>query len=262
MGDEVALFISGEALFAERSDVLISTILMFGFIALFIPAIALSLRVLKLRLSNLIAPLGRVRWRLIATTALITFCFMGISSLISLWANVPPEDFHFDPLPPALWYYVPIIIIVIALQASAEELLFRGYLLQILGRMTKSWWIILPVVGGTFFTLHLANPEIGILGWYAYLSYALSALLFTVLALATGRLEYSIGTHIGWNWSVMIADIDPSSALDLYTGFGAIVYTGSLDSTISDAVTQVLLHVIIGLWCLTAHFKQESRHQI
>lgn len=262
LGEQVALIVVDDAFRFKRSEFLISTILMFAFIAALIPAIALSLRVLKLRLTDLIAPFGRVRWKLIATTALATFLFMLFGTIISFWAVIPSEDFYFFLLPPGMWHFVPLIIGVIILQAAAEELLLRGYLLQMIGRLTRSWWLILIAIGSLFFALHLANPEVEIFGWYAYLSYALSSLLFTLLALATGRLEYSIGVHIGWNWSVMIVDIDLLKAPDLYTGFGAVVYTGPLAATWTDAVTQILLHIVIGLWCLTAYFNDQNRQRI
>lgn len=257
--ENVAPSVSDEGLLYDRTDDLIYTLLMFAFIAAFIPAIALSLLVVRLTVSQLIAPFGRIQWRIIAKTTLATFCIMAVSLLVTLWASVPAEDYYFDPLPAALWYYLPLILIMIALQASAEELLLRGYILQMVGRLTRSWWMILLIVAGLFFALHLENPEVGIWGWYAYLSYALSALMFTLLALLTGRLEYSIGTHIGWNWSILIADTDPSSAAELYTGFGAIVYSGPMEASLSDAATEILVHLIIALWCLTDHAKRANR---
>ncbi len=260
-GEETELLISGETPFYDRSDHVIYTIFMFAFIAAFLPAIALTMRVLRLRLSSLIAPLDQVKWRIIGTTAISTFCFVVLSLMLSLWASTPAEDFYFDPLPPELWHYLPVIIIMIAFQASAEELLLRGYFLQMVGRLTKSWWAILLIVGGTFFALHLGNPEVEILGWLAYLDYALAAFLFTIVALVTGRLEYSIGIHIGWNWSVMVFDVDPVSSPDLYFGFGTVVYSGPLNPTLSAATTQILLHLIIGLWCLATYFRQENRLQ-
>lgn len=262
LGEEVGAFTSGDTLHSNRSDFLISTVFLFAFIAAFVPAIALSVRVLKLRLSSLVAPLDRVRWNLIAKTAFFTFCLVVVGTIVSLWTHAAPEDVHFDPIPPTLWYYVPIIIIAIALQASAEELLLRGYVLQMTGRIAKSWWAILIIVGGIFFALHLGNPEVEVFGWHAYLSYGLSAFLFTVLALTTGRLEYSIGAHIGWNWSVMVFDLDPLKVPDLYTGFGVIVYSGPLEPSLSDAITEILLHLIIGLWCLTTHVKQEIHRRV
>ena len=62
---------------------------------------------------------------------------------------------------PACWFvFLPFVLILTPIQTSAEELLFRGYGLQGVGRLSRNW-VILVLVNGLLFALpHMLNPEV------------------------------------------------------------------------------------------------------
>ncbi|MCH7734925.1 MAG: DUF418 domain-containing protein [Chloroflexi bacterium] len=79
-----------------------------------------------------------------------------------------------------------------------EELLFRGYALQVIGR-----WHLKPAIAATgllFVALHLPNP--GGLTPTAMLNIALLHLLMTAVYLRTRSLWLPIGIHAGWNFTL------------------------------------------------------------
>ncbi|WP_179954051.1 CPBP family intramembrane glutamic endopeptidase [Denitrobaculum tricleocarpae] len=238
-----------------RGIALLQTAVAFAFYTSLLPVVAISLSFLGLNVAGIVAPGRKPMWHLVAKTAILVFVFITALGFVEIWIYYNPDDVEFDPLPFRAFGYLPAIMLFIAFQATTEELFFRGFVIQLIGRWTKSWFIILISVTALFLFFHLANPEIEIFGWFAYLHYILAGLLFTGVALVTGRLEYSIGLHIGWNWNLLIFDTRSAEALDLYYGVGAIVYTGDLSVATIDALSFVLIHIVLFLFCLLIHFR-------
>ncbi|WP_282609582.1 CPBP family intramembrane glutamic endopeptidase [Pelagibius sp. Alg239-R121] len=244
-----------EEIGSRRADVLIRTSYWFLSVAAMIPAAALALKVVGLKITDIVSPKTAPNWLLSVIAAFSVFLIVTPINLINLWTHSQRSDVTFDPLSGLALIFIPIILILIIFQATAEEIVFRGYLVQLVGRWTKSWWVITLIIGGLFFAVHLPSPIFDVLGWLAYLNYILLAVLFTLLALITGRLEYSIGAHIGWNWGLLVLDYNSPSAPDLYLGAGAIVYTGTVDPVFIDGVYAVLQFVVVFLVCLILHFR-------
>jgi membrane protease YdiL (CAAX protease family) len=82
--------------------------------------------------------------------------------------------------------YIPFVflaLILIPIQTSAEELFFRGYLLQGFGLRIRNIWILSAISGFLFMLPHFLNPE-------AKLNY---------VSLRDGRLELALGMHAANN---------------------------------------------------------------
>lgn len=239
----------------KRRFTIARTLHWFSLLGLFVLVVAVGLRVVRLRLSNIIAPLSKVQWRLSGIVAVPVFLLVTCSSLLEIWQRGEAEEVSFLPLTGWSALFIPIMFGLVIFQASAEELVFRGYLLQLLGRICRSWLVISLVVGGLFFAIHLPSTLFDALGWLAYLQYVLLAAMLTVTAQITGRLEYSIGAHIGWNWSILVVDFDIPSIPDRYFGIGAIVYSGSIEPNVASAIAFFLTTLIVFLICLTVHYR-------
>lgn len=94
--------------------------------------------------------------------------------------------------------------------ASIEELLFRGYLFQVL----IQWLTLIPAIAimGVLFALaHGMNPGIGIPG---YLNIALVSITFSLAYYKTRGLWLPIGMHFAWNFSQTTLFGFPTSGLD------------------------------------------------
>src|SRR5690606_29067426 len=92
---------------------------------------------------------------------LITITTLVVTGL-DYYSN--PEDYvlQFDLVPFVI--LAVIAVIMIPLQTSFEEYLFRGYLMQGIGVLAKNKWLPLVLTSVIFGGLHLANPEVDKLG--------------------------------------------------------------------------------------------------
>ena len=107
--------------------------------------------------------------------------------------------FSFDPAGFRLigeTLFVSILIFLFA--AAAEEILFRGYVLQTLTRANIAWLgIVLTSV--PFAAAHLKNPNA--VPGFTFVNTALAGLWLAVAYLRTRSLWLPFGLHWSWNWA-------------------------------------------------------------
>jgi len=91
-------------------------------------------------------------------------------------------------------------VLLIPLQSASEEILFRGYLTQALGRISRSRLLIAATVGLAFGALHLNVHGPLTVPYYLVLS-----LIFSLVSLRDERLELAIGGHGAINLFAFVA---------------------------------------------------------
>lgn len=92
-----------------------------------------------------------------------------------------------------------IAIALIPLQTSFEEYLFRGYLMQGMGVITKNKWVPLLTTSVVFGLLHIANPEVKQLGYIVMVYYIGTGLFLGIATLMDEGLELALGFHAANN---------------------------------------------------------------
>lgn len=92
-----------------------------------------------------------------------------------------------------------ISIILIPLQTSFEEYLFRGHMMQGLGILTKNRWVPLLITSILFGLLHIANPEVEKLGYGIMVFYIGTGFLLGIMTLMDEGLELALGFHAANN---------------------------------------------------------------
>ena len=97
------------------------------------------------------------------------------------------------------------------LQAASEEILFRGYLTQALGRIFRSRYKIVVAVGVIFAVLHF-NAYGPLTMPYMFVV----SLIFSLTTLRDDRIELAIGAHTAQNW-LSVGSID--SLVNGHTAF-------------------------------------------
>ena len=105
-----------------------------------------------------------------------------------------------DPLePPDLkLIYVAASLTGFMIAAWAEEVVFRGYLLQQMSALTHRLWLVLLLNGAVFAAFHLEfDPG-------ALAARALVGMVFAWSALRLGGLEFAIGCHAAQNLGVAL----------------------------------------------------------
>ncbi|WP_396601214.1 lysostaphin resistance A-like protein [Algibacter sp. R77976] len=129
------------------------------------------------------------------------FILWGIisSSFVLIDYYMSPEDYEFNfQLKPFLILAV-IAILFIPLQTSFEEYLFRGYLMQGIGVISKSKWVPLLLTSVIFGLMHIANPEVDKLGPVIMIYYIGTGLFLGIITLMDDGLELALGFHAANN---------------------------------------------------------------
>lgn len=151
----------------------------------------------KQSLRHLTTSREKVDWKRI----FFAFLFWGIIS-----SGMVLADYYFNPegyvfnfnLEPFL-ILCAIAIILVPIQTSFEEYLFRGYLMQGIGTMVKNKWLPLVLTSVVFGLLHLANPEVDKLGYVIMVYYIGTGFFLGIMTLMDEGLELAIGFHAANN---------------------------------------------------------------
>lgn len=129
------------------------------------------------------------------------FFFWGIISsgliLLDYFAN--PEGYEWNFKPVQFSILLVIAILLVPLQTSFEEYLFRGYLMQGIGALVKNRWFPLLFTSVVFGLLHIANPEIEKLGYILLVYYIGTGFFLGVMTIMDDGLELAIGFHAANN---------------------------------------------------------------
>ncbi len=139
---------------------------------------------------SLVAPDLRLDWRRLAIGGGVQFAILGGELALVHALTGWPWRFSISPGLPL----IVLAVLLIPLQAASEEILFRGYLTQALGRIVRSRVLIATTVGLVFGLLHLNTYGPLTLPYFLVLS-----LIFSLVALRDERLELAVGGHGAMN---------------------------------------------------------------
>ena len=158
---------------------------------------------------TLISPTATVRPRRFALGFglwwLLICCQMGWE----YWSNPAGWVWNFQPLNWGL--FLPWALILTPIQASTEELLFRGYLLPAAGRIVSSPVLLILLSGLVFAIAHGQNPELDRGALWMMLTYGWMGCFLTALTLWDRRLELALGIHSANNlFVVLVVNTDDS----------------------------------------------------
>ena len=185
-----------------------------------IPAIFIARLITNFKPLGLIHSIaGRMRWSYLSVFLGFGFLIFGLYyvGFATLDGSLTTQN-SVHPLNSGMfWLYIVLILLIVPFQCYAEELLFRGYLMQTVGRWLKNpvWAIIIPAP--IFMVLHGY-------GLWGLLSVLTMALIAGFLCWYTGGLEAGIGLHIANNVSIFIFGL-----LGLEDPFGAVREEQPLD---------------------------------
>jgi membrane protease YdiL (CAAX protease family) len=186
---------------AEQMKVLPSNTTLFLLLlpfALVFGAILLITKLLhKLKLRELITSRSKVDWKRVrfgfGTVALSFIAMLVVGYFID------PESVQWNFKPKSFALLVLISVIMVPLQTSAEELFFRGYLMQGLGRIFPMRLLPFVITSTLFGLLHFANPEVDKLGDIILITYLSTGFFLGAITLIDEGLELALGFHAGNN---------------------------------------------------------------
>ncbi len=120
------------------------------------------------------------------------YCFYDCCSYYAT-----PENFVWNFNLRSFLPFLVLALLLIPLQTSFEEYLFRGQLMQ--GLVTNSRLIPLLVTSILFGLMHMGNPEVGKVGYIIMVYYIGTGLFLGVLTLMDEGLELALGFHAANN---------------------------------------------------------------
>lgn len=221
-------------------------------IIVMLPAVILAMLVMGMRpVGRIWSIAGRLRWGLLGQL----FCIAVLSTTVMNFVGIA-ADLAFGP---ASWTEQPtaaselnvtaallsllIVLLLVPLQSAAEEIVFRGLFMQVLGAWIKNPWfaILIPSVG--FALLHIYDV-------WGLQAVALLGIVSAWLTWRTGGLEAAIAIHVVNN----------------YIAFGIMAsgITGETAQTSGDGSPGGVIGQAVGLalfaW-LTLHVFKRDRHK-
>lgn len=191
---------------------------------------------------------GRLQWSNFWISFAVFGLLLSISAAADYFLNPGSYTISFDAS--KFWYTLPLILLMTPIQTTAEEIVFRGYVIQSFGLKIKSG-VILSVISGMLFTLpHLANPEISASGKLGTLSticmilnYFVTGMVLAMITVRTNSLEAAMGAHAVNNLFCFLLVSYPDSVLPTNTVF----YTSSFEpigGLVSAVITSVLYYLL------------------
>ncbi|MBY8961466.1 CPBP family intramembrane metalloprotease [Flavobacterium sp. D11R37] len=151
----------------------------------------------KQSITSLTTSRYRIDWGRIGFSFVLWGGITAALTAIAYFAT--PEDFQLNFQPRAFAILAVIAIILVPMQTSFEEYLFRGYLMQGIGVATKSRLIPLVVTSVFFGLMHIANPEVGRLGYILLLYYVGTGFFLGIITLMDDGMELALGFHAANN---------------------------------------------------------------
>ena len=128
----------------------------------------------------------RLRWRyLFGSLAIAVVVLNGVmllSTTVGKPLSINPQE--------GFWAFLAVIVLTSPLQAAAEEIFFRGYLLQALGSLVSRAWFGVVVSSVVFALLH------GTQNLPLFADRLIFGLLAGLLVWRTGGLEAAIAAHV------------------------------------------------------------------
>ncbi len=149
---------------------------------------------------TLVTAREKISWRRVGqgfVAWFVPFCLIGGLGQYLFY----PDSFSFNSDLTTFLLFVPLALVLTAIQTTTEELFFRGYIVQ----GTSVIWanrVFLAIAAAVIFTLpHLLNPEAQAGGWLTvFFGYFLGpGLVWTVVSLIDGTTELAIGVHFANN---------------------------------------------------------------
>ena len=133
----------------------------------------------------------------------IIFSFVLWGSLIIFMVLfdyfIYPDDYKWNFKLKEFLIMLPIAFLLIPIQTSLEEFIFRGYLMEGFASLMKNSWMPLIFTSLIFGLLHIYNPEVDKLGHGILIYYIGTGLFLGVLSIMDQGIELSIGFHAANN---------------------------------------------------------------
>jgi uncharacterized protein len=196
----------------------------------------------KRPLFSLITPNWSIDWKKFGKSFGVFFGLVAFGTVVEYVLH--PAAFQFNPNASRVLMFAPVVLILTPIQTTTEELLFRGYLLQMTGLLTRNRGVLVVISGALFVLPHLANPELEAGFLTVSLYYFACGCFLTLVTLKSNGLEMAMGIHAAINLFVALIVNYSKSALKSES----IFFSTEIDpvfSLISFCVGAIVFYLIM-----------------
>ena len=211
----------------------------------------------KKPLLSVINTVSGLRWKKLVKGLVLWMLILGILSLPDMIMN--PQGYNITFNKNNFIYLLILCLLVFPIQASFEEILFRGYLMQgfslfskWLGRVSSyeslsKPWVPLVITSLIFGSFHFFNGTDFYMSMAIVCSTVIIGLMLGVVALGENGIETAMGIHIANNLFVSVLFNSPDSGLP---GLPSVVTSQPADpfSGIPFLIFAALLAILILFW--------------
>ncbi|MGG3398192.1 lysostaphin resistance A-like protein [Bacillus velezensis] len=221
-----------------------------------IPGIWIAVRfIMKRRFLSIITPNQSLNWKRIFFGFGTYVVLMFVAGLIDFTIHQDRfslQEFHAS----RFLLLLAAAVLLVPIQTSAEEFLFRGFLLQFAGKLTANAVVLTVIIGGLFGALHFGNPEMENGALWAGIGYVTIGMIWTFITIKTGSLEMSLGGHAANNMFLFIFLTEDHS---VYGGIPSIFTTAAGGYEIYDCISTLVINIIF-VW-LAFRFVRKEKQQ-
>lgn len=201
-------------------------------IAVMLPAVFIARRIMGPRPVGLLSSVtGRLRWRWLLRCIPLALVSFGVVFGVQFLIPAPEGGGEVSTIPVATTALLVVLALILTpLQATAEEYVFRGWLMQTIGGWLRhpAWAILLPVP-----LFAIGHTQYGLLG---LLDVSLFGLAAGYLTWRTGGLEAAIVAHVVNNTTLFVLG-----------AFGLVDNSGGEGSLLGLLSTAVIMGVFTAL---------------
>lgn len=139
----------------------------------------------------------KVDWKRITFSFLIWSLFSIISFLVLYFQSPKEFVWNFKLIP----FLILVVLgtILIPIQTSTEEYVFRGYLMQGFANLARNKWFPLMMTSLIFGSMHILNPEVDKMGYIIMVYYIGTGLFLGIITLMDEGMELALGFHAANN---------------------------------------------------------------
>lgn len=184
--------------------------LSFSFICFLAVTFLVTRTIHRRSILSLITTDEQIKWDRILISAGIWLVISVVITVIDDLIHPGVYQLTFDP---TAWVSFAIFAIILTpIQTSAEEVFFRGYLLQSMALITRNKWVLILLSGVVFAIPHFLNPEMEMGFWILALYYFSFGVLLALVSIQSNSLELALGVHAANNlFTVLIANYSNSA---------------------------------------------------
>lgn len=172
-------------------------LLMFSFVIAFAGLYFVVHYIHKQNLLSITTSRKKVDWNRILFSFSLWSIFSIVSFLILYFFS--PESFFLNFKPVPFLILVLLGSVLIPLQTSTEEYVFRGYLMQGFANLSRNKWFPLIMTSLIFGSMHILNPEVEKMGTIIMIYYIGTGLFLGVITLMDDGIELALGFHAANN---------------------------------------------------------------